>query len=269
MLELYQFELSHYCEKVRLILDYKGLTYRKIEITPGIGQLDIFRMSGQRQVPVLKDGNEVIADSTEIALYLDRKYPNNPLIPTDVQQRSQCFILEQWADDSVGINARKLLISAIGQDSTFLTSALPSGTPGFLRNLVQSVPREAIDLLGTGAGAGPDAVKSAHKEMHRSLESLSDLLRDQPYLVGDQPTLADFAVAAMTMYVKFPVGAYLELPVAIKGKGTMDLINDPLLRPFWDWRDRLYADFRKAPLTAAGTAATSSSSSGPTSINID
>ena len=57
MLELYQFELSQYSEKVRLILDYKGLAYRKIEVTPGIGQLDIFRMSGQRKLPVLKDGN--------------------------------------------------------------------------------------------------------------------------------------------------------------------------------------------------------------------
>ncbi|WP_088891020.1 glutathione S-transferase family protein [Leptolyngbya ohadii] len=268
MLELYQFELSHYCEKVRLILDYKGLSYRKIEITPGIGQLDIFRMSGQRQVPVLKDGNEVIADSTEIALYLDRKYPDRPLIPTDTKERAQCFILEQWADESVGINARKLLINAVGQDSTFLTSALPSGTPGFLRSLVQSVPREAIEVVGFGAGASPDAVKTARKEMHRSLESLSNILRDQPYLVGDQLTLADLAVAAMTMYVKFPVGTYLELPAAIKGKGSAELINDPMLQPFWDWRDRIYADFRKAPLTAASSAA-SSSSGGPTSINID
>ena len=39
MLELYQFELSQYSEKVRLILDYKGLEYRKIEVTPGVGQI--------------------------------------------------------------------------------------------------------------------------------------------------------------------------------------------------------------------------------------
>ena len=39
MLELYQFELSQYSEKVRLILDYKGLEYRKIEVTPGVGQV--------------------------------------------------------------------------------------------------------------------------------------------------------------------------------------------------------------------------------------
>ena len=39
MLELYQWELSQFSEKVRLILDYTGLEYRKIEVAPGIGQL--------------------------------------------------------------------------------------------------------------------------------------------------------------------------------------------------------------------------------------
>ncbi len=71
MLELYQFELSAYCEKVRLILDYKGLAYKKRDVVPGVGQLELFRLSGQRQVPVLKDGDTYIADSTEIAFYLD------------------------------------------------------------------------------------------------------------------------------------------------------------------------------------------------------
>ena len=88
MLELYQFELSHFSEKVRLVLDYKGLAYRKIEVTPGMGQLDLFRMSGQGKVPVLKDGNKVIADSTAIALYLDKTYPDRPIIPTNPQQKA-------------------------------------------------------------------------------------------------------------------------------------------------------------------------------------
>ena len=50
MLELYQFELCPFSEKVRLILEYKGLEYKKIEVTPGIGQLDVFKISGQRQL---------------------------------------------------------------------------------------------------------------------------------------------------------------------------------------------------------------------------
>lgn len=100
MLELYQFELSAYCEKVRLILDYKGLAYKKKDVVPGVGQLELFRLSGQRQVPVLKDGDTYIADSTEIAFYLDRKYPEKPIIPTDPLQRGQCLLIEECAEKS-------------------------------------------------------------------------------------------------------------------------------------------------------------------------
>ena len=71
MIELYQFEASHYCEKVRLILDYKQLPYKTVEVTPGVGQMDLYRLSGQRQVPELKEGETVVAESSEIDTYQD------------------------------------------------------------------------------------------------------------------------------------------------------------------------------------------------------
>ena len=86
MLELYQFEASAYSEKVKLILDYKQLPYKAIEVTPGVGQIELYQQSGQRKVPVLKDGSDVIPDSTAIALYLDEKYPDRPVIPADPRQ---------------------------------------------------------------------------------------------------------------------------------------------------------------------------------------
>lgn len=263
MLELHQFELSHYCEKIRLILDYKGLPYRKVEVTPGIGQIDLFRLSGQRQVPVLKDGAEVIADSTAIALYLDRKYPERPIIPTEPKQRALCLLMEEWADESIGLNGRKAMLGAFSQDPAFRSALLPSSTPSFLKTIVESVPSEALSILGAGAGLGADAVKAARKAMQQNLESLNTLLTDSPYLITDHPTLADFAVAGLTMYVKFPAGLYLDIPVALKGKGVPGLADNPLYGNFWGWRDRLYSDYRKL------SPSTSAPSSSPTSINID
>lgn len=195
MLELYQFELSHYCEKVRFLLDYKGLAYRKIEIVPGVGQIDLMRMSGQRQVPVLKDGSQIIADSTAIADYLDKQYPDRPLIPTEPKLRGLCLLMEQWADESIGINARKCLLGT-AQDQSFRRGLLPSGTPDLLKTIVGAVPNEVFNVLGTGVG-----IKTALDSMKRDLTALCFILDQQPYLVTDQPTLADFAVAAMTMYV--------------------------------------------------------------------
>ncbi|HEY9882344.1 MAG TPA: glutathione S-transferase family protein, partial [Thermosynechococcaceae cyanobacterium] len=212
MLELHQFELSHYVEKVRLILDYKGLAYRKLEVTPGIGQIDLYRLSGQRQVPILQDGTQIIADSTAIAEYLERQYPDRPIIPTEPKLRGLTLLMEQWADESIGLNARKVLIGALNQDQSFRAALLPSSVPDVVRSLVGAVPGEFLSILGQGVGFGPDAIKTATEAIKRDLASLCFLLHDQPYLVTDHPTLADFAVAGMSMYLKFPTGDFLEIP---------------------------------------------------------
>lgn len=262
MLELYQFELSQYSEKVRLILDYKGLPYRKIEVTPGIGQVELFQLTGQRKVPVLKDGNQIVADSTEIAKYLDRKYPDRPLIPTDPKQRGLCLLIEEWADESIGVKSRKVLFGALSQDQNLRKSLLPTATPDIVRNLVEVVPTDLLKVLGFGLGYGADTVKSAETDLKQDLEALCLLLSDSPYLVGDQPTLADLAVAGLSMLIKFPDGPYLNLPATLRGKGVPGLADSGVYETFFTWRDRLYADYRK-PLTGANT------STAPTSINID
>ena len=245
MLELYQFELSHFSEKVRLILDYKGLAYRKIEVVPGMGQLELFRLSGQKQVPVLKDGNTVIADSTAIGLYLDKTYPDRPIIPTNPQQKANCLLLEQWADNSIGINGRIILLESL-KSSNLRTSMLPVGTPDILKNLVSSIPREAIDVLGLGLGLTPDAVRAAKAEMHRSLESVCLLLaQNGGYLTGDTPTLADLTVAGLSLLLKIPDGPYLNIADNLKGKGVPGFADNPDYDLFFTWRDKLYADFRK------------------------
>ena len=262
MLELYQFELSQYSEKVRLILDYKGLAYRKIEVTPGIGQWDLFRLSGQRQVPVLKDGNTIVSDSTEIARYLDQQYPDRPLFPTDAKQRGLCLLIEEWADESIGAKSRKALFGALSQDQSFRKSLLPATAPDVVKSLVEVVPNDVLKVLGFGVGYSPDVVKSATTDLKQDLEALCLLLLDRPYLVGDQPTLADLAVAGLSMLIKFPEGPYLDLPLTLKGKGLPGLADNVAYDPFFTWRDRLYAQYRK-PLIASTTSST------PTSINID
>ncbi len=263
MIELYQFEASHYSEKVRLMLDYKQLPYKTVEVTPGVGQIELYQLSGQRQVPVLKDGTEVIADSTAIALYLDRKYPERPLIPVQPKARGLALMMEAWADESIGLNARKVMIGAFNQHPNFRTALLPAATPDVVKTVVGSIPGDVLNLLGTGVGFGPDSIKAATAILRQDLESLCLLLQESPYLVADQPTLADFAVAGVSMYIKFPAAQYVNLPAGICGQGVPGLADAPEYRPFWDWRDRLYADYRK--IRPASTAP----ASGPTKIGID
>lgn len=264
MINLYQFELSQYSEKVRLILDYKGLAYRKIEVVPGIGQVDLFQMSGQTKVPVLKDGNQVIADSTEIARYLDQRYPDPPLMPTDPRQRGLCLLIEEWADESIGLKSRKVLFGALSQDQNFRKSLLPPTTPDIVKSLVEVLPGDVLKVLGFGVGYSPDVVKSAAADLKRDLEALCLLLSNTPYLVGDKPTLADLAVAGLSMLLKFPDGPYLDLPATLRGKGIPGLADSVIYEPFFTWRDRLYTQYRK-PLTAFSTTTNST----PNPIQID
>ncbi|MEM6426002.1 MAG: glutathione S-transferase family protein [Cyanobacteria bacterium P01_D01_bin.128] len=270
MIELYQFEASHYCEKVRLILDYKKLTYKKIEVTPGVGQFELFQKSGQRQVPVLQDRSEIIPDSTAIAQYLDQKYPDSPVLPADPKQRGLCLMMEAWADESIGLNARKAMIGAFNQHPNFRTALLPAATPDLVKNLVGAVPGDVLNLLGIGVGFGGEAVKEATDILRQNLEALCLILQDSPYLVADHPTLADFAVAGLSMYIKFPAQEYIDLPEGICDKGVPGLADDPAFESFFAWRDRLYADYREVriPTPPTGTA-TGSSRRGPQSISID
>lgn len=268
MLELYQFELSQYCEKVRLLLDYKGLEYRKIEVTPGIGQFEVAQMSGQTRLPVLKDGETIISDSTEIAFYLERKYPDRPLLPVDPQERGLCLLMEEWADESIGLKSRSAFLGALNQNQALRAAILPDDTPDFLKAIVSAVPAELLDVLGAGVGAGGDALKEAKNGLKQDLEALCLLLQNRSYLVGETPTLADFAVAGLSLLLKFPESGYLDVSEMLAGKGIPDLGDNEAFDRFFTWRDRLYADYRQ-PFKGSGSTGGEIAGTAPQQIAIE
>ncbi|MBU2254901.1 MAG: glutathione S-transferase N-terminal domain-containing protein, partial [Gammaproteobacteria bacterium] len=73
MRTLYQFPISHYCEKTRWHLDHKGLDFQVDNLFPGLHRLKSKRLAGIVTLPILKDGEQVIGDSTQIALYLEQR----------------------------------------------------------------------------------------------------------------------------------------------------------------------------------------------------
>lgn len=54
-----------------------GISYEKIEVPIERGQREeVFRLSGQYLVPVMQDGDNIVADEMEIIEYLERVYGN-------------------------------------------------------------------------------------------------------------------------------------------------------------------------------------------------
>ena len=69
-----------------------------------------------------------------------------------------------------------------------------------------------------------------------SLEHLMLILAAQPYLVGDQPSLADIAVAAQLYPLRFPVVAGIQLA----SRGVIGIADQAVFDPLFIWRDELY-----------------------------
>jgi len=96
LIKLYDFELSGHCHKVRLFLSLLDIPFESININlpKGEHKSDFFLdLNSFGQVPVMQDGDLVIADSNAILVYLALKYdplsvwlPDNPLIQAQIQR---------------------------------------------------------------------------------------------------------------------------------------------------------------------------------------
>jgi glutathione S-transferase len=80
-LVLHMFAASHFNEKARWALDWKGLAHRRIAYLPCSHRLPIQRLSGQSQTPVLEMEAAVIAGSAQIIDALERTHPEPALFP--------------------------------------------------------------------------------------------------------------------------------------------------------------------------------------------
>ncbi len=238
-MDLHQFRHSAFCEKVRLVAAAKGLDLNLIEVTPGVGQIGLFRLSGQRQVPVLVDGGEVISDSTAIALHLEERHPTPALLPADPASRARVLLLEDWADTALAAGARQALLQAAAADPVLRGALLPEATPDPLRRLVSALPAGVMAPVSEAVG-DLMAPSEAH-QLRRNLEQLTRLVAERPYLEGERLSLADLAVVAQLSLLRFPASA--GAPLA--GLGVEGVTDHPLFAPLFRWRDGILAQLQR------------------------
>ena len=96
---LWQIEISHYNEKVRWALDYKGVPHRRRAPMPGLlHPLVALAKTRRPTLPVLELDGRSIGDSTRIIGALEHRFPEPPLYPDDPGERRRALELEDFFD---------------------------------------------------------------------------------------------------------------------------------------------------------------------------
>ncbi|KAF1048742.1 glutathione S-transferase family protein [Xylophilus sp.] len=177
---LHHYPSSPFSEKARLLLGYKGLAWKSVHIPAIAPKPDLTALTGgYRRTPVLQAGADIYVDTALIADVLEHLRPAPTLYPEP--EKGLARTLAQWADST-------LFWAALGY------SMQPRG----VAEIFQGQPPEAAKAFGEDrarmtvnmARLRPGDAAAAYKSY---LRRLSDMLDDRPFLLGEQPTIADFA----------------------------------------------------------------------------
>ena len=98
MITLYRAPFSTNVERVAIALALKGLEVESVVISYA-NRSPVVEVSGQGLVPVIVDDAEVVADSTRILRYLDERYPEPRLFPSDPTRRVEVDIFLEWFNE--------------------------------------------------------------------------------------------------------------------------------------------------------------------------
>lgn len=160
MITLYGHELSGNSYKVRLLLELLGLDYewRKVDLMKAEQKSpEYLALNAFGQVPVLVDGDVILADAQAILVYLARQYGGDSWLPTDALPLAQVV---RWLSTTAGE--------------------------------VRQGPENA--RLYHLFGATNINIDRAHQKADYILTQLDKHLSDRLWLEFERPTIADVAV---------------------------------------------------------------------------
>lgn len=193
-MKLVQIPYSHNCVKVRRALELKGLGHELVNVLP-TDREPVQRISGQRQVPVLVDGDRVVTDSTAILFHLEANYPRPSLLPDDPERHADCWLLEDWCDQAFMSLTRRLAYWQIVNSKRTLGALFYPQHRGLGRAL-----RTAIATRVVKRRFRLSARQNRHdeREIVRVARLALARLGNARFLYGDRVTVADLTLATMS-----------------------------------------------------------------------
>jgi len=88
MLTLYDAARCPYCARTRIALAEKGIEYETLEIDLNDRPRWIYEKNATGRVPVVEEDAWVLPESSVINEYLEERYPEPPLLPSDPADRA-------------------------------------------------------------------------------------------------------------------------------------------------------------------------------------
>jgi glutathione S-transferase len=235
---LWHIPLSHYNEKVRWALDFKGIAHRRRVLGPNY-LIRAWRATGQGKLPILWLDGSAIADSTRIIAALEGRYPEPPLYPLDAAARLRALALENDLDETLGPALRAAIVTPLfGKDPDIALRVLTTGMPKAYQTL-----RPLLRIF-------PSFYRFRHKiseanlEKDRAvvaaaLERIEQERQGHAYLVGDGFTVADLTAAALLGALLQP--PEIQYPLQVELPSYLQDYRTTLLRhPAAQWAAGIY-----------------------------
>lgn len=102
MIKLYEFPLSPFSRKVKMVLHEKSVPFESVfvDLFKGETKTEAYlKLNPFGRVPVLVDGATVLYESTVINEYLEEKFPNPALLPKDPVRRAKARMMDEAFDN--------------------------------------------------------------------------------------------------------------------------------------------------------------------------
>ena len=209
---LHHFLSSPFSEKVRRVLAYKQLPYNSVTVPSAMPKPDVVALTaGYRRTPFLQIGADIYCDTSLICDVLDRIRPDPPLYPSD--QSPMARILAQWADSTLFWAAVNYNRGPHGAGYKF-----GPASGGLPENILQDRKAMGFDVDWVQPADAAPAYRTY-------LRQLDEQLQLNPYLLGSQPSIADFSAYHVIWLVHLRAVAPVDL-----------LRNCPKLQ---SWADRI------------------------------
>jgi glutathione S-transferase len=243
---LYHIEVSHYNEKARWALDYKGVPHRRKAPMPIAHMAWAAAMTRGRgkTFPILRMNGDTIHDSTKIIERLERDYPEPPLYPSDPEDRRHALELEEFFDEELGPHIRRAAFAEVTRDpEAFAWVAAPRAGKlvhaGFKGTVAVAGPltRMRYGINGETAAKGWEKTIAA-------IERLESEIRPSGYLVGDGFTVADLTAASLLFPLVRPPEAREALPPGVMPEPLVQLRAEQEGRPAFEWVQEMYRRHR-------------------------